>query len=64
VQLILAGNFWYKNRPVFELSQATRLTLFDNSGVADSATSPEDLAALSAALDDLRRLGELDHRLP
>jgi hypothetical protein len=63
VQLILAGDFWYRNKPAFELNQAAKLTLLGNSGVADSALTPEALAALSAALDDLRRLGKLDYSL-
>ena len=63
LQLILAGNIWYKNQPVFELNPAARLTLLGNSGVADSSVDSESLTALSAALDDLRRLGELDYNL-
>ena len=63
VQLILAGNFWYNSRPVFNTQPNTHLTLLGNTGVPDSATEGKDLAPLSAALDDLRRLGELDYRL-
>ena len=63
IRLILAGNFWYHNHPAFALDQATRLALLGNSGVADSVIGPEDLAALSSALDDLRRLGKLDKNL-
>jgi hypothetical protein len=61
LELMLAGDFWYKNHPLFDLDQAARLTLLGNSGVTDSAVTPESLNALSAALDDLRRLGEMDH---
>lgn len=63
VQLILAGDFWYKNHPVFDLNPATRLTLLGNSGVANTTVTPEALNDLSASLDDLRRLGRLDNRL-
>ena len=63
VQLMLAGNFWYHNHPAFDLNPAARLTLLGNSGVADSSVDAESLTALSAALDDLRRLGELDYGL-
>jgi hypothetical protein len=63
LQLMLAGGFWYNNHPAFDLNPATRLTLLGNTGVADTALTPEALSALSASLDDLRRLGELDHRL-
>jgi hypothetical protein len=63
VQLILAGDFWYRNQPVFETNQAAKLILLGNGGVADSSADSGSLTALSAALDDLRRLGELDHRL-
>ena len=64
LQLMLAGGFWYNNHPAFDLSPATTLTLLGNSGVADTVVTPEAMSALSASFDDLRRLGELDHRLP
>jgi len=63
VQLILAGNFWYNSRPVFKLQPNTRLTLSGNAGARDSVMASQDLEALSSALDDLRRLGEVDYRL-
>jgi hypothetical protein len=63
VQLILAGNFWYNSRPVFKAEPTARVVLVGNTGVPDSALSPADLASVSSALDDLRRLGELDYRL-
>jgi hypothetical protein len=63
VQLMLAGDFWYNNHPGFDLNPATSLTVIANSGIADATMTPESLAALSAALDDLRRLGELDRHL-
>jgi hypothetical protein len=62
-QLILAGNFWYNSRPVFKSQPNAHLTLLGNSGAQDSTPSASDLAAVSAALDDLRRLGEVDYRL-
>lgn len=58
--LILAGNIWYRNRPTFELAPATDLMLIGNGGVSDSKIGPASLAAMSAGLDDLRRLGSLD----
>jgi hypothetical protein len=63
VQLILAGNFWYSSQPVFKPQPNTHLTLLGNSGAPDSTTGMSDLESLSSALDDLRRLGELDYRL-
>ena len=62
LQLILAGNAWYQNRPRFDLANSTKLTLVGNVGVPDSANPPA-LGGISSALDDLRRLGELDARL-
>ncbi len=63
VQLILAGNFWYNSRPVFKAEPKAHVVLVGNSGVPDSTLSTADLASVSSALDDLRRLGELDYRL-
>jgi hypothetical protein len=63
VQLILAGNFWYNSRPVFKADPAAHIVLAGNTGVADSTLSAADLASMSAVLDDLQRLGELDYRL-
>ena len=63
VQLILAGDFWYNSRPVFKAEPAAHIVLFGNKGASDSPITSADLAAISSALDDLRRLGELDYRL-
>jgi hypothetical protein len=63
VQLILAGNCWYQNRPVFKTEPLARVILVGNRGVADSVIGTPELAAIATALDDLRRLGELDLRL-
>ena len=63
VQLILAGDFWYNNRPVFKAEPPAQVVLVGNSGVADSTTGARELASLATALDDLRRLGEVDLRL-
>ena len=63
VQLVLAGNFWYNSHPVFKAEPPAHIVLFGNKGASDSAISTADLAAVSSALDDLRRLGELDYRL-
>jgi hypothetical protein len=63
LRLMLAGDFWYNNHPQFDLDQSTRLILLGNSGVSDSGVTSESLDALSAALDDLRKLGELDYSL-
>jgi hypothetical protein len=59
-QMILAGNFWYNSHPAFELSAAARLTMLGNTGASDSESARRDLPSLSSALDDLRRLGQLD----
>ena len=64
LQLILAGDVWYNNSPVFNLDPAVTPTLLGNSGAADSGVTPGSLTALSNALDDLRRLGQLDNSLP
>ena len=64
LQLLLAGGFWYHSQPVFDLNPATALTLLGNGGnpeaVADTTVTPAARDDLSAALDDLRRLGRLD----
>jgi hypothetical protein len=59
-QMTLAGNFWYRNGPVFDLGAAGRLTLLGNTGASDSESARLEMALLSPALDDLRRLGQLD----
>jgi hypothetical protein len=63
-QLILDGDFWYNNSPVFDLDSEVRPALLGNVGAADSGVTPGSLTALSNALDDLRRLGQLDNSLP
>jgi len=63
VRLILAGHFWYNTRPRFELGQGVTLTLIGNQGVPDAGVDGEALSAMASALDDLRRLGELDRRM-
>jgi len=62
-RLILAGHFWYDTRPRFELAPAVKLTLLGNREVPDASLDDEALGTVAAALDDLRRLGEVAHRL-
>jgi hypothetical protein len=40
-----------------------KLTLVANREVPDAGVDDEAMKAMAAALDDLRRLGELDRRL-
>jgi hypothetical protein len=63
VHLILAGHFWYGTKPRFELGPEVKLTLVANREVPDRGVDDEAMKAIAAALDDLRRLGELDQRL-
>jgi hypothetical protein len=63
LQFILAGNYWYNNTPVFNLDPNATLTLLGNKGAVDSSVTPQAMTALSNALDDLRRLGQLDNSL-
>ena len=63
VELILAGNFWYNCRPVLKSQPEAHIVLLGNHGAEDSTVSTADLASISAALDDLRRLGQVDDRL-
>ena len=63
VRLILAGHFWYGTKPRFELGPEVKLTLLANREVPDAGVDDEALSAMAAALDELRRLGELDRRL-
>lgn len=63
VRLILAGHFWYDTNPRFELGPEVKLTLPGNREVPDSGVDDEAMRAIAAALDDLRRLGELDQRV-
>jgi hypothetical protein len=62
-RLILAGHFWYDTKPRLELGPEIRLTMLANRDVADSGIDNDAMQTLAAALDDLRRLGELDHKL-
>lgn len=63
VRLILAGHFWYNTTPIFELGPAVTLTTIGNRGVPDQGVDEGALEAMAAALDDLRRLGEIDREL-
>ena len=64
LELVLSGFFLYNVVPQFTLSPATKLTLLANQG-ADNAglDRPETYQTVTAALDDLRRLSELDHQV-
>ena len=63
MRLILAGHFWYGTKPRFELGPEVKLTLVANREVPDAGVDDAAMKAMAAALDDLRRLGELDRRL-
>jgi hypothetical protein len=63
LRLILAGHFWYNTTPRFELGPAVKLTLVGNREVPDAGVDEEAMSALAEALDDLRRLGEIDRKL-
>ena len=63
MRLILAGHFWYETEPRFELGPEVKLTLLGNREIPDAGVDGEALDAMAAALDDLRRLGQLDRRL-
>jgi hypothetical protein len=71
LQLILAGGVWYNTQPVFNLDVNTTLTLMGNVGIGTTATTAipdsgitsQSQINLSLALDDLRRLGQLDYSL-
>lgn len=63
VRLTLAGHFWYGTKPRFELGPEVKLALLANREVPDSGVDDEAMRAVAAALDDLRRLGQWDHRL-
>jgi hypothetical protein len=73
LRLILAGHFWYGTRPRFELGPSVKLTLLGNWGgspsdgstaeIADQGIDHMAMAAMAAAFDDLRQLGELDLKL-
>jgi hypothetical protein len=63
VSLILAGHFWYGTKPRFELGPEVALALLGNREVADAGVDDRAMKKVAAALDDLRRLGELDQRI-
>jgi len=63
VRLILAGHFWYNTTPRFELGPEVTLTLIGNRTVPDQGADAAALAAMAQALDDLRRLGEVERQL-
>jgi hypothetical protein len=63
LQLLMAGNCWHQTHAAFALARSTALTLLGNSGADDTDGKLADTAGLAAALDDLRRVGELDHTL-
>jgi len=60
VRLILAGHFWYNTAPRFELGPAVQLTLVGNREVPDVGADGAAMEVLGEALDDLRKLGEID----
>jgi hypothetical protein len=69
LQLILPGCFWYNNSPVFNLDPAVKPTLMGSGGApvggpTDSGITSAALSGMSNALDDLRKLGQLDSSLP
>lgn len=59
LSLIFAGCFFYKSRPIFRLPEGDwKVVSVGNSGLDDRGT--ELLTEVYTALDDLRRLGEVD----
>ena len=68
LQLILSGCYWYNNSPVFNLDPAVTPALMGNTGnpggPADSGVTATAMAGIANALDDLRKLGQLDNSLP
>lgn len=63
VRLLLVGHFWYETKPQFELGPSVSLTMLANRDVPDTGVDEDALSALAAALDDLRRLGQLEREL-
>jgi hypothetical protein len=71
VELFLVGCAWYDSKPEVQIGPAARLFIVGNEGFgmqnvqygAEDAMTGETLPSLSHALDDLRRLGELDLRV-
>nr|MDQ2732065.1 hypothetical protein [Armatimonadota bacterium] len=71
VELFLVGCSWYDNKPEVQMGPAAKLWSIGNESYgmqtvqygAEDVITPQTLPALAPALDDLRRLGELDRRL-
>jgi hypothetical protein len=64
LELALSGLFLYNVTPQFQLGPGTKLTLLANQGLDNAGLErPEGHQAIAAALDDLRRLGQLDHQI-
>lgn len=70
LQLTLMGNLWYNTTADLKLSPATKLVCLANAPFGEGQPpkdagldQPGALAAISQALDDLRRLGYLDHQV-
>ena len=72
VWLILAGNQFQRQEPIFDLGTGGRLVLVENNLIDQARDMPQSMEnrlpegamkALAAALDDFRELGELDLRL-
>lgn len=71
VELFLIGCSWYDNKPDVQMGPAAKLWSIGNEAYgmqsvqygAEDVMAPQTLPALTLALDDLRRLGQLDLRL-
>ncbi|MEI6503230.1 MAG: glycosyl hydrolase family 28-related protein, partial [Armatimonadota bacterium] len=70
LQLTLAGTLWYNTNPDWKLSPATKLVCLANVPFGNGQPpkdqgldQPDALQAAGQALDDLRRLGYLDHQV-
>ncbi len=68
--LTLAGNLWYNTGPRLSLAPATRLVALGNVPFGKGRPpedvgldQPEAMQSIADALDDLRRLGRLDHQV-
>ncbi|MGC8667025.1 MAG: glycosyl hydrolase family 28-related protein [Chthonomonadales bacterium] len=58
--VLIAGCFFYNSRLQADLPPSVRLGLLGNVGMDDTPPTQDILHLYSAALDDLRRLGEAD----